>query len=594
LLPCEEPENDAENAGLVPLETILCTGELQARPSRPPDHEAENRALRTLVQALAASPRSILQTLALTALKELRAGSAGVSLLAPAGRRFCVVAAAGEWSRYAGGSASHSCSPSGDVIEHNRPLAFAHWERRYPYLAELTPLVEEGLTVPFHVDGKAVGTVWALSHDERRFDAEDLRLLESLGRFASAAYQAVESLKALEQRRAVMNLLEDAVQARQQAESANRKLQQSEEALREADRRKDEFLALLGHELRNPMSPITTASELLSRMRGDDERAQVAVGIIKRQAAQLTRLVDDLLDVGRITQGRIQLDLRPLDLASVVAQAVETVEPLIRKKQQEVLITKSHEALYVRGDLARLVQCVVNILTNAGKYSEPRGQIRLRTRAQGSEAVIEVSDDGAGISPELLPRVFEIFVQGDRTLDRAQGGLGIGLSVTRRLIEMHAGQVGATSPGLGFGSTFEVRLPRISPPAEKRQRPTFRAPPRRVLIVDDNADSAHALSLLLTHGGHETQVALSGQEALERIESFQPDVALLDIGLPELDGYELARRLRAIPRLKSTRLVALTGYGQMEDRERAFAAGFDEHLVKPVDPAILERTLAGA
>jgi CheY-like chemotaxis protein len=303
--------------------------------------------------------------------------------------------------------------------------------------------------------------------------------------------------------------------------------------------------------------------------------------------------VDDLLDVGRITQGRIQLDLRPLDLATVVAQAVETVEPLMREKQQEIVISSSHEPLYVQGDLTRLVQCVVNILTNAGKFSEPRGQIRLRTHARGSEAVIQVSDDGAGIASELLPRVFEIFVQGHRTLDRAQGGLGIGLSITKQLIEMHAGQIGATSPGLGFGSTFEIRLPRISPPAEKGQRPTFRAQPRRVLIVDDNADSADARALLLTHEGHETQVALSGQEALERIESFQPDVALLDIGMPGMDGYELARRLRAIPRLKSTRLVALTGYGQMEDRERAFAAGFDEHLVKPVGLEVLERTLAG-
>jgi signal transduction histidine kinase len=588
-----EPWSDAISQGLVPLEAVLCTSELHARPSRPADHEAENRALTTLVQALAASPRTILQTLALIALKELRAGSAGVSLLIHEGLRFCIVAAAGRWSRYAGRGVSHTCSPSSDVIERDRPLAFTHWERRYPYLVALRPLVEEGLYVPFHVGGKAVGTVWVLSHDHRRFDAEDLRLLESLGRFASAAYQAVESLKALDQRRAVMNLLEDAMQAQQQAESANRKLQQNEEALREADRRKDQFLALLGHELRNPMSPITTASELLSRMCGDDERVRVVVGIIKRQTAQLRRLVDDLLDVSRITQGRIQLDLRALDLATVVAQAIETVEPLTCERQQEVVVTSSHEPLYVQGDFTRLVQCVVNILTNAVKFSEPCGQIRLRTEAQSSEAIIEVSDDGAGIASELLPGLFEIFVQGHCTLDRAQGGLGIGLSITKQLIEMHAGKVRAASPGLGFGSTFEIRLPRISPPAEQRQRPTFRAQPRRVLIVDDNADSAHARALLLTHGGHETQVALSGQEALERIESFQPDVALLDIGMPGMDGYELARRLRAIPRLKSIRLVALTGYGQIEDRERAFAAGFDEHLVKPVDLEVLERTLAG-
>ncbi|MGH8288047.1 MAG: ATP-binding protein [Steroidobacteraceae bacterium] len=367
----------------------------------------------------------------------------------------------------------------------------------------------------------------------------------------------------------------------------------AERALREADRRKDEFLALLGHELRNPLSPIGTASELLARTLAHDAPAQISVNMIKRQAAHLTRLVDDLLDIGRITQGRIHLKRCSLDLASVIAQAIETVEPLFREKQHQVSIVSSYQPLYVHGDFARLVQCVVNILTNAAKYTEQEGQIRVVTRAEGLRAVIEVSDTGAGIAPDLLPLVFDLFVQSDRTLDRAQGGLGIGLSVVKRLIEMHAGEVTAETGGVGHGSTFVIRLPRIARPEAAVQPESLRSSPRRMLIVDDNIDAADSLAMLLSHAGHETQVAYSGREALARVESFEPQVALLDIGLPEMDGYELASRLRALPRLCDTRFVALTGYGQSEDRKRSQAAGFDDHLVKPVDLPALERVLAG-
>jgi CheY-like chemotaxis protein len=367
----------------------------------------------------------------------------------------------------------------------------------------------------------------------------------------------------------------------------------AEEALRQADQRKTEFLALLGHELRNPLSPISTASELLARTLTDESHARTAVDMIKRQAAQLTRLVDDLLDVGRITQGRITLKRAPVDLASVVAQAVETAEPELRRKQHRVSVVGGYEPLYVNGDFARLVQCVVNLLTNAIKYTDSHGHIRVETRAEGSGALIEVSDTGVGIAPELLPRVFDLFVQADRTLDRAQGGLGIGLSVVRRLIEMHDGTVTARSAGLGHGSTFEIRLPRIArpEPASPRAEP-IGSLPRRVLIVDDNADAANSLAMLLSLVGHQTRVAYSGPEALACIESFRPDLALLDIGLPGMSGYELAQRLRTLAP-HGLRLVALTGYGQLEDREQARAAGFDDHLVKPADIQALERTLAG-
>jgi signal transduction histidine kinase len=373
---------------------------------------------------------------------------------------------------------------------------------------------------------------------------------------------------------------------------AHEALKARTEELREADRRKNEFLALLGHELRNPLAPIATASEALSLAPMSDPRAQAAVEVVKRQAAQLSRLVDDLLDVGRITQGRIHLRSEPLALTAVIAQAVETVGPLIQEKGHELALVSSGEPLYVNGDLTRLVQCVGNVLANAAKYTDRGGKIRVQARAEGSHAVIEVTDNGSGISPELLPRVFDLFMQSDRTLDRAQGGLGIGLSIVKRLIEMHDGQVTARSPGLGQGATFEMRLPRIKRPQERRADPVIKINPLRILVVDDNADAAQTLALLLACNGHATRVALSSEEALEFAESFEPQVALLDIGLPRMNGYELAQRFRSARNLKAVRLIALTGYGLAEDRERALAAGFDAHLVKPVDLSALESTLA--
>jgi PAS domain S-box-containing protein len=368
-----------------------------------------------------------------------------------------------------------------------------------------------------------------------------------------------------------------------------------EEALRLADLQKDEFLAMLAHELRNPLAPISMAGALLSRSVVGDDRSRFAIETIKRQTRQLTRLVDDLLDVSRITRGRIVLQRLPIDLAGAIAQAVETVEPQLREKEHRISVTTSnYQPLYISGDLTRIVQCMANVLGNAAKYTDPGGEIRVRTRSEGSSAVIEVSDTGVGISAELLPRIFDLFVQGDRTLDRAQGGLGIGLSVVKRLVEMHEGEITARSAGLGRGSTFEIRLPRTErPQAQVADGSGISSPPRRVLIVDDNVDAANTLAALLNSMSHETSTAFSGEEALEQLRTFEPDVVLLDIGLPVMNGYELAQRLRRNPKLKHVRLIALTGYGQTEDRQRALAEGFEEHLVKPVDVQTLERILSG-
>jgi len=366
-----------------------------------------------------------------------------------------------------------------------------------------------------------------------------------------------------------------------------------EETLRASDRRKDEFLAMLAHELRNPLAPILNATELLTRTVRDSAQTKTIAELIRRQTRQMARLVEDLLDVSRITQGRIELRREVIEVGAVLHQALETVEPLLRDRSHQVSVTTSYQSLYVNGDVTRLVQCVSNVLTNAAKYTDPGGQIRLQVKEERGEVIIEIADTGVGITPQLLPHVFDLFVQSDRSLDRSQGGLGIGLAVVKRLIEMHGGRVTAASKGLGQGARFDIRLP-LTPAPVAAQADTVKAmiAPLRILIVDDNVDAALSLSQLLQLDGHDTEAVYGALEALERVPAFRPDVVLLDIGLPQMDGYEVARRLRKIEDLPRLKLVALTGYGQSEDRLRALAAGFDEHLAKPVDLNLLERVLA--
>ncbi|MEO6367533.1 MAG: ATP-binding protein [Steroidobacteraceae bacterium] len=360
-------------------------------------------------------------------------------------------------------------------------------------------------------------------------------------------------------------------------------LNEAQSALRHADRRKDEFLAMLAHELRNPLAPIRTATELLLRITPPgNETLDSTLGIVKRQVGQLSRLVDDLLDVSRITQGRIELQREVLELGSIVAQALESVEPLIVQKQHLVLQPARIPVLHVMGDRARLVQCVSNVLTNAAKYTDPRGRIEIELRQHADTAIVSIHDNGIGMPADLLPKIFDLFVQSERSLDRAQGGLGIGLSVVRQLMDMHGGEVTARSAGSGQGSTFEMRFPLVTAPVEAvpaaAPNPVAR---RRVLIVDDNRDAADSLSMLLELHGHEVVTAYGAEQALEVAAGYGPDFVLLDIGLPTMSGYEVARRLRL--QGMTGHLVALTGYGQPEDVRLAHAAGFDAHMVKPAD-----------
>ena len=370
------------------------------------------------------------------------------------------------------------------------------------------------------------------------------------------------------------------------------KREAAEAELRLAVRQKDAFLAMLAHELRNPLAPIRHAGELLTRLLCNDPKAQGLLAMITRQTDHLTRLVDDLLDVARLAQSRIALRKEPLEISGLIDQAVETVQSIISEKGHELRIEKPGAPLYVYGDRARLTQSLSNVLHNAAKYTDAGGAITLVVTASGEHLELEVRDSGIGIPEQLLPHVFDPFVQSERTLDRAQGGLGIGLSIVRGLVAMHDGTVKVSSAGTNYGSTFTIRLPRIVPPEASKPTPRQASTvKRRVLIVDDNVDAADSLAMLLKIDGHEAEAAYSAASALEAVERLRPEIVLLDVGLPEVDGYEIARRLRASNPVPGIRLIALTGYGRDEDRERAREAGFDDHLLKPADMDALQRLL---
>lgn len=364
--------------------------------------------------------------------------------------------------------------------------------------------------------------------------------------------------------------------------------------LAEADRRKDEFLAMLAHELRNPLSPIAASVEVLRASSPGDPAAERAMGIVARQVKHVTRLVDDLLDVSRITRGKIRLVREEVDLGAAVADAVEANRPSLESHRHAFDLRLPEGALTLTADRTRLVQVVSNLLHNAVKFTPPGGHLALEVAIEGDRATLRVRDDGLGIEAELLPRVFDMFVQGATALDRSRGGLGLGLTLVRSLVEMHGGTVTAESGGPGRGSVFTVTLPgcRHEPAVE----PVRVTPPMsralRVMVVEDNSDSAEILTTLLELEGHTARAFHDGPSALAAVAEFRPEVALVDLGLPGMDGYELGRRLREDPALKGLLMVVLSGYGQDEDRRRSREVGFDEHFVKPVDPDVLRELLA--
>ena len=375
-----------------------------------------------------------------------------------------------------------------------------------------------------------------------------------------------------------------------------RKLQEQTAALSDLHRHKDEFLAMLSHELRNPLAPLSNAVHLLSLQNNEDPLQHQVRTIIERQLTQLTRLVDDLLEVSRISTGRVQLRQDRVVVSGIVERALETARPLLDQRRQEVTVSLAPQPIWLYADAARLEQVVVNLLTNAAKYTDEGGHVWLTVEQQGDECVLHVRDTGVGIAPELLPRIFDLFTQAERSLDRSQGGLGIGLAVVQRLVEMHRGRVEVYS-ALGQGSEFVVRLPVVltptpQPSSTPKETAAPTGPALRILVVDDNVDAVRSLALLLTRSRHQVRTAHDGSTALAAALDFRPNVVLLDIGLPKMDGYEVARKIRQQPILTNLLLVAMTGYGQESDRQRSQKAGFDHHLVKPLDLGKLEQILA--
>jgi len=377
----------------------------------------------------------------------------------------------------------------------------------------------------------------------------------------------------------------------------------AEQALQEADRRKDNFIATLAHELRNPLAPIRNAVQVLRRGGHEDPQVVWCSGVIDRQVTQMARLLEDLLDTSRLTRGQFALRLERLALPAVIEHALEIAQPRIEEHGHALSVSLPRVPLQVDGDMTRLAQVFSNLLINAAKYTPAGGRLGLTVEAVGEEVEIRVSDNGIGISAEQMPHLFDMFTQGDSLADRAQGGMGIGLSLARGLVDMHGGRISAHSPGPGRGSEFVVHLPLARTAAAASGATTMAGGVEasvatcRVLVADDLRDSADSLGLLIELMGHTVEIAYDGEEALRAAERFRPDIVLLDLGMPKLDGFEVSRRIRAAPWSESVRLVAQSGWGQEEDRRRTAEAGFDHHLVKPIDPAALEalmQTLASA
>ena len=416
---------------------------------------------------------------------------------------------------------------------------------------------------PLMVGDELLGTLSFGSRSKDWFDADELDFLRTICHYVTVAYERAQLIR----------------------------------GLRESDRRKDEFLATLSHELRNPLAPMLNALEILGR--GDDDRnfTEQARGMMERQLSQLVRLVDDLLDISRITSGKLQLRKQRVELADVLDMAIETARPRIEASAHEVTIAMPPEPVYVEADPTRLAQAFTNLLNNAAKYTEKGGRIWLTAERRGGEAVVSVRDTGIGIAPDHLPRVFTKFSQAAPALERDHGGLGIGLSIVKGLIDLHGGAIEARSDGRKKGSEFTVRLPVVRAPAGEpatsdESEKVHRVRKFRILVVDDMRDAADSLTLILRMMGHDVITAYDGLEAVQTAAAFRPDVALLDIGLPRMNGYEAARRIREEPGGDKIALIALTGWGQDEDKRRAREAGFDHHLTKPVDPAGLESLLA--
>ena len=552
-----EPVRQAEElaASTATLAEVDIRSDLSTRAPRAPDSEALDRALAALAGEMTENPRRMLQSLVETARDLCRADTAGISLLE--GDVFRWESVAGVFASYRDSTMPRAASPCGVCIDENLTQLMHLPDRHFPAL-RAEPRFVEALLIPFQVRGRPVGTVWIVSHTEgKKFDREDERVVRTLAQFAAAGWQLWNAL----------------------------------EAAQEASHRKDEFVAMVGHELRNPLAAICNAAHILQE--ADTAGHATAVQVVARQSHHLARVAHDLLELTRIGRGKVTLQTEPVELEAVVATAIEMAQPQIARLGQVLSVALPDQPTWLTGDAVRLAQILSNLLDNATKYTPRGGQIWLSARAADGRVEVTVRDTGIGIPADKLSAVFDQFAQ----LDPSAGGLGLGLALVRDLTERHGGSVEARSDGPGLGSQFTVRLPGraapdpIRPPVAPETR---RVPnPRRLLIVEDHPDVAESLALILRRDAHEVRIAHDGPAALQALSQFKPDVVLLDVGLPGMDGYEVARRMREEALESKLTIIALSGYGQTEAHRQSMQAGCDAHLVKPVHPDAL-RSMLGA
>jgi signal transduction histidine kinase len=554
----QEPVRLPELGGpIANLQDVDIVAELRTRPRRAPDNKAADLAMAVLAREMAENPRNMLQTLVEVAVDLCRAGTAGISLLD--GDVFRWEAVAGVFASYRNGTMPRAASPCGVCIDRDLPQLMHLADRCFPAL-RTEPRFVEALLIPFHHHGKAVGTVWVVAHDnERKFDGEDERIMSTLAQFASAGWQLWRAYAAAD----------------------------------ESSRRKDEYLAMLGHELRNPLAAIVSATSLLRQVGTVEKPLQTrALDILARQGQHLSRIVDDLLDVSRLTQDKLELKKALIDLAALVANAIDITRPQISRRRHRLSVSLPPRPVWLHADPVRMAQLLANLLDNAAKFTPDGGEIWLTASATDLEIAITVRDSGRGIAEEHLRTVFDLFAQpGVHSGD----GLGLGLTLVRRLTEMHGGRVEAASDGPGKGSQFTVRLP-VAPssdavPESAEPRAVDAPQPRRILVVDDNEDVAEGLASSLVLDGHTVKTTHDGPSALAAVTTFAPDIVLLDVGLPGMDGYEVARRMREAGENLALVIIAITGYGQSEDRLLSQLAGCNVHLVKPVAPDVLRAAL---
>ena len=553
--------------------TLGDSDELARRHPRAPDHAAENAALVALAQAQAASRADLLQAIADAAMSLCSGGSAGISLIEHRGseRFFRWLAVSGLCADLRGKTTAWDECPCAVALLTGKPQFFVDPQAQFPCLAFPGLKVPEGIIVPVSVAGRDLGAIWVMSHtDDCRFDLEDVRLLSNLALFAASSLTIVNARDASE----------------------------------ESDRRHNEFIAMLGHELRNPMAPIDSAIGAAQRLCADNQRAVEVLDIAQRQMRHLRTLVDDVLDAARLQHGKLAIRLSDTSLNDIAFDAMAAIRHHVEARKHTLTVTGLDEPVYVRADHVRLSQVLGNLLSNAAKYTPVGGNLELRVDVEQSgstdeisgSVVIVISDNGIGIDSAVQRQVFDLFAQCAHSETRSEGGLGIGLAVAKRMVELHGGTIALESDGPGLGTTVTLRLPILRKPgAIDLTGPVQRnkeVRPARLLLVDDNRDALEALALLLKLEGHDVATSDNGVDALRLMSDRKPEVAIIDVGMPGMDGFEVAQHVRLDATLNEVLLVALTGYASESDKSRALAAGFDYHLTKPLSLDKLEHILS--